>query len=123
LDNPIAYGYFEKDSLKGFVEGFYEKWNRRFRISNIIIFDNDLRGKGIGKMLLDQIKIDAKKRGARIVVLETQSYNYKAISFYEKNGFEIIGFDLFAYSNSDIKNHNIRIEMGLRIDGYGKRLC
>ena len=59
---------------------------------------------------------DAKESGARMAVLETQSYNSKAISFYKKNGFEVIGFDRFAYSNSDPDEHNMRIEMGKVID-------
>ena len=34
LDHPTAYGAFEGDRLIGFVEGFLEKWNNRYRISN-----------------------------------------------------------------------------------------
>lgn len=115
LDNPIAYGYYENLDILGFVEGFYEEWNNRFRISNIIVFDEGLRGKGIGKMLLEKILEDAKASKARMVVLETQSYNHNAISFYKRNGFDIIGFDLYAYSNEDLKNHNVRIEMGKKL--------
>lgn len=112
LDNPIAYGAYENEKLIGFVEGFLEKWNNRFRISNICVFDTDKRNSGIGHMLLKQIMIDAFKSNARMAVLETQSYNSKAISFYKKNGFEIIGFDRYAYSNNGPKEHNMRIEMG-----------
>lgn len=115
LDEPIAYGIFEKDKLVGYVEGSLEKWNNRFRISNICIFDSSYRNKGMGSILLDIIFKEAKSNSARMVVLETQSCNDKAISFYRKNGFEIIGFDLYAYSNDDIKKHEIRIEMGKRI--------
>ena len=113
LDNPVAYGYFEEDKILGFVEGFKEEWNNRYRISNICIFEEDNRQKGIGKLLLDQILKDAKASNARMVVLETQSYNHKAISFYKKNGFEIIGFDRYAYSNEGPNDHNMRIEMGM----------
>ena len=76
------------------------------------MFDTDKRNSGIGHMLLKQIMIDAFKSNARMAVLETQSYNSKAISFYKKNGFEIIGFDRYAYSNNGPKEHNMRIEMG-----------
>lgn len=38
--------------------------------------------------------------GARMIVLETQSCNEAAIAFYRKNGFSVIGFDLYAYSNT-----------------------
>ena len=65
--------------------------------------------------IFDTIMEDALQSGARMVVLETQSYNSKAIVFYKKNGFEIIGFDLFAYSNEDPEEHNMRVEMGKRL--------
>ncbi len=45
-------------------------------------------------------------------VLETQSCNENAIAFYRKNGFEIIGFDLYSCQNTDPERHEIRIEMG-----------
>ena len=115
LDNPIAYGAFEEDKLIGFVEGFLEEWNNRYRISNICVFDSGLRSKGAGTALLEKILEDADKSGARMAVLETQSYNSKAISFYKKDGFEIIGFDRFAYSNNGPEEHNIRIEMGKKL--------
>ncbi len=50
-----------------------------------------------------------------MIVLETQSCNLNAISFYEKSGFTIIGFDLYAYSNDDLANNEVRIEMGKMI--------
>ncbi len=115
LDNPIAYGAFENGRMLGFVEGFHEKWNNRFRISNICIFEEADRRSGIGTILLDRIMADALNSGARMAVLETQSFNFKAISFYQKNGFEIIGFDRYAYSNKGPEEHNMRIEMGRKI--------
>ena len=54
----------------------------------------------------------AENYGARMIVLETQSCNEAAIAFYKKNGFEIIGFDLYAYSNEDPARHEVRFEMG-----------
>lgn len=112
LENPAAYGAFDGDALIGFVEGFLETWNNRYRITNICIFDSNKRKHGIGQMLISKILLDAKASGARMVVLETQSFNAKAISFYKKNGFEIIGFDRYAYSNHGPEEKNMRIEMG-----------
>lgn len=111
LDNPVAYGAFENDELVGYVEGFLEKWNNRFRISDIGIADVNMRHHGIGTKLMNTILSEAEDRGARMVVLETQSCNEKAISFYKKNGFKMIGFDLYAYSNTDPECHKVRIEM------------
>ena len=64
---------------------------------------------------MDTILKEAKASNARMVVLETQTCNEKAIAFYRRNGFEIIGFDLYAYSNTDPEKHEVRIEMGKRL--------
>lgn len=115
LDESVAYGAFEGETLLGFAEGAPETWNNRFRISNICLFDTAARHRGIGTALMNAILTEAKKRGARMAVLETQSCNENAIAFYRKNGFEIIGFDLYAYSNTDPERHEIRIEMGKKL--------
>ena len=71
-----------------------------------------MRSKGVGTLLRNAISDAAKASGARRIVLETQSRNENAIAFYRKNGFEIIGFDLYSYQNTDPERHEIRIEMG-----------
>lgn len=115
LEDPVAYGAFEDGELIGIVEGTPEAWNNRYRISNICIFDDTRRHCGIGAKLMDTILDEAKKSGARMAVLETQTCNENAIAFYQKNGFEIIGFDLYSYSNSDPDRCEVRIEMGRKL--------
>ena len=115
LDHPTAYGAFEGDRLVGFVEGFLEKWNNRYRISNICVFDHADRRNGVGMKLMEAILAEAFRSGARMAVLETQSFNFKAVSFYQKNGFQLIGFDRYAYSNHGPEEHNMRIEMGRKL--------
>ena len=115
LDNPKAYGAYEDDKLLGFVEGFLEDWDNRYRISNICVFEDCTRRTGVGSALLERIMQEAYASGARMAVLETQSFNYKAIEFYKKHGFEIIGFDRYAYSNNGPTKNNMRIEMGYHL--------
>lgn len=55
---------------------------------------------------------EAELSGARMTVLETQTCNENAIAFYRRSSFEIIGFDLYSYSNEDPKRHEVRIELG-----------
>lgn len=117
LEDPIAYGAFEGERLIGFVEGSMETWNNRFRISNICVFDDSRRSKGVGTRLMAAITRAAAAFGPRMMVLETQSCNENAIAFYRKNGFDIIGFDLYAYSNTDPQRHEVRIEMGKQLNG------
>ena len=112
LEAPVAYGAFEDDALIGFAEGSPESWNNRWRISNIAVFQPHRRHLGIGTRLINMMLDTAQKSGARMAVLETQSCNERAISFYKKHGFEIIGLDLYAYTNTDPDRHEIRIEMG-----------
>ena len=78
-----------------------------------------LRRRGIGTALMDTITKAAAASGARMLVLETQSCNERAIAFYRKNGFSVIGFDLYAYSNRDPERHEVRVEMGKRLDQAG----
>lgn len=112
LEEPAAYGAFEGEKLLGYVEGTLEKWNNRYRISNICVFEEEARRCGIGTQLMNIILEEASLSGARMAVLETQTCNENAISFYKKHGFEMIGFDLYAYTNTDPERHEIRIEMG-----------
>ena len=115
LEAPVAFGAFEGGELIGFAEGSPESWNNRFRLSNICVFDNAKRGSGIGTLLMDTMQKEAEKLAARMIILETQSCNVNAIAFYKKYGFDIIGFDLYAYSNNDRERHEIRIDMGKRL--------
>ena len=98
-----------------------ESWNNRFRISNLCIFDEAARGRGLGSALMARITETSHSSGARMLVLETQSCNEAAIAFYRKNGFSIIGFDLYAYSNTDPERHEVRIEMGKKLPGAAQK--
>ena len=115
LENPAAFGAFEGGTLLGFVEGSPESWNNRYRISNICVFENAERSRGIGTALMAAIQNAAAATGARMIVLETQTCNEAAIAFYKKNGFSIIGLDLYSYSNADPERHEVRLEMGKKL--------
>lgn len=78
-------------------------------------FDDSRRGKGLGARLLAPMLDAARASGARMLILETQSCNENAIAFYQRNGFDIVGFDLYAYSNTDPQQHEVRIEMGRKL--------
>ena len=115
LEERVAFGAFEGERLLGYVEGAPESWNKRYRISNICILDETARGKGLGTSLMRTIEKAAEDAGARMIVLETQTCNENAIAFYKRNGFSIIGFDLYSYSNDDPERHEVRIEMGKKL--------
>lgn len=114
LERPIAFGAFYNNQLVGIIECSFESWNNRFRITNLLVWDN-YRNKGIGKILIQKAEEVAKSTKARMIILETQTCNEKAIKFYTKMGFKPIGFDLFCYSNNDPKKEEVRLEMGKQL--------
>ena len=116
LEAPVVLGAFEGERLAGIAEGSPESWNNRYRISNLCVFDEVDRGRGVGAALMDAILVEARRAGARMAVLETQSCNEKAIAFYLGRGFRLIGCDLYAYTNRDPERREVRMEMGLALD-------
>jgi ribosomal protein S18 acetylase RimI-like enzyme len=111
---PRAFAATYNGEQIGWIELGYEKWNNRMRIWELLI-KKEHRGKGIGTQLMQHVIKLAKERGARMLVLETQSCNVKAIQFYLKHGYELIGFDLTAYSNQDIEKSEVRLELGFKL--------
>ena len=60
---------------------------------------------------MNYVKQRAHEINVRAIVLETQTSNVPAIQFYLKNGFALVGLNTISYSNEDIKNKEVRIEM------------
>jgi len=50
----------------------------------------DYRGKGIASNLLEELLVEAFRRGARRAMLEVRASNYKAQSLYINYGFEVV---------------------------------
>jgi len=98
----------------GWIELGYQKWNNTMRVWEFLVKE-EYRRRLIGTLLMNQAVKIAKEKDARMLVLETQSCNSSAIDFYLKYGFELIGFDTVAYSNSDIEKKEVRLEMGLKL--------
>ena len=107
------YGAFQDGELLGIAEGSPESWNHRWRISNLCIFQEKHRRCGVATALMEKMLEEAAPM--RMAVLETQTCNERAIAFYRKCGFQVIGFDLYAYSNHDPEAHEVRLEMGKKL--------
>ena len=98
----------------GWIELGYDKWNNRMRVWEFLVGE-EFRKRGIGTLLINHAVKIAKEKGARMLVLETQTNNATAIDFYLNFGFELIGFDIAAYSNEDIEKKEVRLELGLKL--------
>lgn len=88
----------------------HQAWNNCTRVWDLYVEDLFQRN-GIGSQLLAIAHQKATQWGSRALVLETQSCNVKAINFYRKHQFNLVGLDLLSYSNEDVVNKEVRLEM------------
>lgn len=66
---------------------WYQKLNNNtLFICDILIFE-EFRGKGYGKLTLQELEIVTKKLGLEQILLHVFSYNERAIGLYEKLGY------------------------------------
>lgn len=109
LEEPRLFAAVDSGGEVGYVELSHERWNNRMRVSNLWVAE-DRRRAGVGAALMARAVEEACAARARALVLETQSCNDPAIRFYRKNGFSLIGFDLTAYSQTDVEKREVRLE-------------
>jgi ribosomal protein S18 acetylase RimI-like enzyme len=100
----------------GFLELSFESWHNLTRIANILV-KKEYRHQGFGHALMELAKEVARKRGSRGIILETQSSNFPALSFYFKEGFRLCGCDTESYTSQDIENREVRMELFYRLEG------
>ncbi len=108
-----AYGVFNDESEKdpyAVMELAREEWNNRLVITQLLVVP-EKRGQGIGRKLVDLAINIAEKEDYRLITLETQTCNIPAIEFYKKCGFKFAGTNLHFYSNDDISENEVMIEM------------
>lgn len=114
IEEPRVFAALLGNRQVGWIELGYDKWNNRMRVWEFLV-EEAFRRMGIGTLLMKQAVRIARERGARMLVLETQTCDVPAIDFYLEFGFELIGFDIAAYSNEDIERKEVRLEMGLKL--------
>jgi ribosomal protein S18 acetylase RimI-like enzyme len=114
VEEPRVFAAEMDSEQVGWIELGYQKWNNRMRVWEFLVKEG-FRQKRVGTLLMNHAVKLAKEKGGRMLVLETQTWNVPAISFYLRFGFELIGFDAAAYSNEDIERKEVRLEFGLKI--------
>lgn len=62
----------------------YSTWKGQVMYLEDFLVTEPMRGKGIGKMLLDRLIIEAKERGFKRIVWQVLDWNEPAINFYKK---------------------------------------
>lgn len=72
----------------------------QMEITNIVV-RKDMRHKGIGNTLLNELIKMSIKNNKNTIFLEVNSNNLFAIKLYEKNGFKKVGLRKNYYNNTD----------------------
>jgi len=114
VEEPRVFAAHVGNEEVGWIEFGYDRWNNRMRVWEFLVAE-DFRKQGIGTLLMNHAILIARQKGARMLVLETQTNNATAIDFYLKFGFDLIGLDTAAYSNDDIAKREVRLEMGMKL--------
>jgi ribosomal protein S18 acetylase RimI-like enzyme len=114
VEQPRVFVAVRENRQVGWIELGYESWNNRMRVWELLV-EKEFRKRGIGTLLMNHAVKIAREKGARMLVLETQTNNAEAINFYLQFGFSVIGLDINAYSNEDIDKKEVRLEMGLKL--------
>lgn len=110
-DDPRAFGLWDGTRLLAVMEVTPENWNNRLRITNFFVQEG-YRRRGLGTLMMTKAREIARSQRRRALILETQSCNSAAISFYLSQGLTFMGFNACEYSNEDVARHEVRIEMG-----------
>jgi streptothricin acetyltransferase len=99
IDNPEKVIFFADVDGKPIGQIKMVPWWNKFTYIEELTVDTEFRGKGVGRALLTRAIDWAKQQHFPGVTLETQDNNVPACILYEKCGFVLSGFDLYAYRN------------------------
>lgn len=87
-DHPVWWAFVVEE--EGIIQGFalyyirYSTWKGcRMYLEDIIITE-EFRGKGLGKLLFDQLIIEAVERNLKGITWQVLEWNEDAIEFYKK---------------------------------------
>lgn len=86
--NPVWWAFVAEED--GLILGFalyyirYSTWKGQRMYLEDILVTEAARGKGIGKLLMDQLIIEAKERKLSGIVWQVLEWNEPAINFYKK---------------------------------------
>ena len=86
--NPVWWAFVAE--VDGTIIGFalyyirYSTWKGQRMYLEDIIVTNDWRGKGIGKLLMDRLIVEAKEKGWNAMIWQVLEWNEPAINFYKK---------------------------------------
>jgi GNAT superfamily N-acetyltransferase len=94
-EKPVWWGFVAEVDRK--VVGFalyyirYSTWKGQAMYLEDILVTNEMRGKGIGKLLFDRLIEEAREKKLNRIIWQVLDWNEPAINFYRKYSAEIDG--------------------------------
>lgn len=86
--NPVWWAFVaeENNIVLGFALYYirYSTWKGQRMYLEDILVTEDARGKGIGKLLMDQLIVEAKEKNFNGITWQVLEWNEPAINFYKK---------------------------------------
>lgn len=87
--------------IVGYLTMAAQDWHKTGWVADLVVAPEHRR-QGIASQLLQAGAKWAHKAGLRRLIVETQTKNYPAIRFLERQGFSFCGYNDHYYSNQDI---------------------
>ena len=93
--NPVWWTFVAEED--GVIQGFalyyirYSTWKGQAMYLEDILVTNEMRGKGIGKLLFDRLIEEAKEKKFNRIIWQVLDWNEPAINFYKKHNADFDG--------------------------------
>ena len=87
--NPVWWAFVVEDTSSNIVAFAlyyirYSTWKGQVMYLEDILVTESMRGKGIGKMLIERLKDEAREKGFKRITWQVLDWNEPAINFYKK---------------------------------------
>lgn len=113
--NGLVFGCFDEACCKGLLSLMVMPWKKSLHITHLFI-QQSARNKGYGRVLLEYAKQVGKEKGLCFLSVEVQSGNGTAVQYYQRMGFEIVGFESGRYNAMPEFEEDIAIFMRKRLE-------